>query len=188
MSSPFATASPPAATISSTTSRAGPASSPVPSRATPRSLTTTRAPSRANASACSRPMPRAAPVTMTIRPSQMPVTGANPTGGLPEPTMRRARSGGWCDGVDDVVLGRARSLGSRPRFGSAEEETLRKVAVELLQAARLFRCLDAFGDDLELEAVPEIDDAAHERVGFLAIAEPGHEAAVDLQLVDRQRA
>ena len=37
--------------------------------ATPRSLTTTCAPSRANASACSRPMPRPAPVTMTTRPS-----------------------------------------------------------------------------------------------------------------------
>ena len=45
MSSVFATASPPAATISSTTSCAGPGRrSPVPSRATPRSLTTTRAP------------------------------------------------------------------------------------------------------------------------------------------------
>ena len=47
---------------------AGPTSAPLPSRATPRSLTTTLAPSRANASACSRPMPRPAPVTMTTRP------------------------------------------------------------------------------------------------------------------------
>ena len=42
----------------------------VPSRATPRSFTTTLAPSAANASACSRPIPRPAPVTMTTRPPQ----------------------------------------------------------------------------------------------------------------------
>ena len=42
----------------------------VPSSSAPRSLTTTLAPWRANSSACSRPMPRPAPVTMTTRPSQ----------------------------------------------------------------------------------------------------------------------
>ncbi|SIJ73565.1 Uncharacterised protein [Mycobacteroides abscessus subsp. abscessus] len=70
-SSPLVTASPPAAVISSTTSCAGlvPAD---PSRPTPMSLTTTRAPSAANASACARPMPRPAPVMMTTRPSSKP--------------------------------------------------------------------------------------------------------------------
>src|SRR5699024_1999428 len=38
-----------------------------------KSLTTTLAPSAAKASACSRPMPRPAPVTMTTRPSQIPI-------------------------------------------------------------------------------------------------------------------
>ena len=40
--------------------------------ATPRSLTTTLAPWRANSSAWARPRPRAAPVTITTRPSQIP--------------------------------------------------------------------------------------------------------------------
>ena len=44
MSSPLATASPPAARISSTTACAGPVSCPPPSLLTPRSFTTTRAP------------------------------------------------------------------------------------------------------------------------------------------------
>src|SRR3954453_5432313 len=69
MSSVFAAASPPAALISSTTCCAGPASSPLPSRAAPRSLTTTFAPCALSMSACSRPMPRPAPVTMHTRPS-----------------------------------------------------------------------------------------------------------------------
>jgi hypothetical protein len=67
-SSWLATASPPAATISSTTWVAGEASAPVPSGLPPRSLTTTLAPSAANRRACSRPMPRPAPVTIAIRP------------------------------------------------------------------------------------------------------------------------
>ena len=57
----LATASPPAAVISATTSLAGPASPPVPSRAPPRSLTTTLAPCSASISECSRPIPRAPP-------------------------------------------------------------------------------------------------------------------------------
>ena len=64
------TASPPAATISSTTWWAGETSSPVPSRAPPKSLTTTFAPCLARLSACSRPIPRPAPVTIAILPSQ----------------------------------------------------------------------------------------------------------------------
>ena len=45
----------------------------MPSTLPPRSFTTTLAPWRANDSACSRPMPRPAPVTMAMRPSQIPV-------------------------------------------------------------------------------------------------------------------
>jgi hypothetical protein len=58
--------------MASTTSPAGPAELPDPSGSDPRSLTTTLAPWRANSSACSRPMPRPAPVTITTRPSQIP--------------------------------------------------------------------------------------------------------------------
>ena len=54
-----AIASPPFFLISSTTSCAGPASAPAPSRLAPMSQTTTRAPSCASNSAMPRPMPRA---------------------------------------------------------------------------------------------------------------------------------
>src|SRR5689334_18253851 len=43
------------------------------------SLTTTRAPSAANASACARPMPPPAPVTMTTRPSSKPISDVSLT-------------------------------------------------------------------------------------------------------------
>src|SRR5882757_8754653 len=62
--SKFAIAVPPRFLISSTTSSAGAALVPEPSAATPGSLTTTLAPSVAQSSAISRPMPRPAPVTM----------------------------------------------------------------------------------------------------------------------------
>ncbi|CKT94471.1 Uncharacterised protein [Mycobacterium tuberculosis] len=75
MSDPSATAWPPAARISSTTSWAAlPPLAGEPSRPTPISLTTTRAPSAAKANACARPMPPPAPVTMTTRPSTKPMT------------------------------------------------------------------------------------------------------------------
>ena len=61
----LATASPPCARISSTTFCAGPALAPSPATEVPRSLTTTRAPWAAKASAKSRPMPPPAPVTRT---------------------------------------------------------------------------------------------------------------------------
>src|SRR5664280_1026640 len=66
-SSLLATASPPAAVISSTTSWA----------ASPRSFTTTLAPSAANRRAYSRPIPRPAPVMMAIRPSSAPMSSAS---------------------------------------------------------------------------------------------------------------
>src|SRR5215472_16439692 len=62
--SKFAIAVPPRFLISSTTSSAGVALVPDPSAAPPGSLTTTLAPSAAQSSAISRPMPRPAPVTM----------------------------------------------------------------------------------------------------------------------------
>ena len=72
MSAPLTTAWPPIASISATTSLAGPGSAPLPSGWAPRSFTTTAAPSLASISACSRPMPRPAPVTIATRPSQIP--------------------------------------------------------------------------------------------------------------------
>ena len=73
MSAPLATALPPASAISATTSWAGPLSVPEPSTATPRSLTTTDAPSLASSLATDAPMPRPAPVTIATRPSSRPI-------------------------------------------------------------------------------------------------------------------
>src|SRR3954447_14779319 len=67
--SPLTIASPPMASISATTCCAGVMSVPVPSLAPPRSFTTTFAPSAAKNSACSRPIPRPAPVMIATRPS-----------------------------------------------------------------------------------------------------------------------
>src|SRR5262249_45416759 len=67
--SKLGTAVPPRFLISSTTSSAGAALEPEPSAAPPGSLTTTLAPSAAQSSAISRPMPRPAPVTMMDLPS-----------------------------------------------------------------------------------------------------------------------
>src|SRR3954451_9888234 len=72
MESVDAIASPPPALISLTTSWAGPASAPAPSRLAPMSQTTTRAPSCASNSAIPRPMPRAAPVTIATLPATIP--------------------------------------------------------------------------------------------------------------------
>ncbi len=68
---------PPALVISPTTSAAGPASAFSPSAETPKSLTTTAAPSRAQSKAISRPMPRPAPVTATTLPSSMPASATH---------------------------------------------------------------------------------------------------------------
>src|SRR5262245_41101763 len=71
-----ATASPPMATISSTTCCAGARSAPTPWLSPPRSFTTTLAPSAANSRACSRPRPRPAPVMIATRPSSAPICRA----------------------------------------------------------------------------------------------------------------
>src|SRR5882724_5138692 len=70
MSFPLASAVPPAAVISATTSSAGPGEAPEPSLAQPRSFTTTVAPRAASRRAYSRPTPRPAPVTTATRPSK----------------------------------------------------------------------------------------------------------------------
>src|SRR5215472_6781067 len=83
----LAAARPPASLISLATWCAGPASWPVPSTSTPRSFTTTAAPSRANSFAIPAPMPRPAPVTTATLSSSRP-TGhllhvSRPIVGLP---------------------------------------------------------------------------------------------------------
>src|SRR5262249_12296968 len=70
-SAPSAIAVPPALRISSTTFSAGVSELPVPSRAPPKSFTTTLAPRLASPSACARPRPLPAPVTMATRPSNL---------------------------------------------------------------------------------------------------------------------
>src|SRR5690242_17756659 len=70
-SAPSAMAVPPAFKISSTTFSAGLSEPPVPSRAPPKSLTTTLAPRLASPSACARPRPLPAPVTIATRPSNL---------------------------------------------------------------------------------------------------------------------
>src|SRR5947209_9643046 len=91
MLEPSTMASPPAEVISSTTLCAAlPPPAGEPSRPTPMSLTTTRAPSAAKANACARPMPPPAPVTMTTRPSTNPIFGPS----CSSPLLDRGRVGG----------------------------------------------------------------------------------------------
>ena len=91
----LATASPPAAMISSTTDWAAETSVPEPSTAPPRSFTTTLAPSDAKRSACSRPMPRPPPVMIAtlscnmVQPSSRSALAASEH---PSTGWRRVRS------------------------------------------------------------------------------------------------
>src|SRR3989304_5572736 len=66
---------PPTALISLTVWAAGVLSGFSPATLTPRSLTTTRAPSRAKRRAISRPMPRPDPVMIAVFPSSFPGIG-----------------------------------------------------------------------------------------------------------------
>src|ERR1051326_3386154 len=72
----LATASPPAALISSAVACAGLVSPPSPAPPTPGSTTTILAPSLAISLATSAPTPRAAPVQIATRPSSMPIADA----------------------------------------------------------------------------------------------------------------
>src|SRR5437762_4915355 len=77
-SAPSAIATPPDLRISSTTFSAGVSDPPVPSRAPPKSLTTTLAPRLASPSAWARPRPLPAPVTIATRPSNLIVMCRHP--------------------------------------------------------------------------------------------------------------
>src|SRR5258707_4057286 len=87
-SAPSAIATPPDLRISSTTVSAGVSDPPVPSRAPPKSLTTTLAPRAASPSACARPRPLPAPVTTATRPSNLIVMSNFPGCGF----LRHARA------------------------------------------------------------------------------------------------
>src|SRR3954454_20761285 len=81
MSSAMASALPPAASISRTTPSATSLDGSLPSMLTPKSFTTTAAPSAAQASATARPMPRPAPVTaitLSLRKSVITCTSPWP--------------------------------------------------------------------------------------------------------------
>src|SRR5262245_39675479 len=130
MESVEAMASPPWRLISSTTSCAGPASAPAPSRVAPMSHTTTRAPSRAISSAMPRPMPRPAPVTMATLPETMPVMLS-----LPSPHLVGNL-------YDHPQLRPLLVLGERVAFLARGKAALRAEA-ELIEIDELARLLDA---------------------------------------------
>ena len=72
------------------------------------------------------------------------------------------------------------------RDGIAEQVPLRVVAAVLAQELELRFGLDAFGDDLEPQAVRHLDDGVDDR-GIVAIdGHVAHERLVDLQRVDRE--
>src|SRR5277367_4587196 len=123
-----AIASPPAFLISCTTSCAGPASLPAPSRLAPMSQTTTRAPSCAINSAMPRPMPRAAPVTMATLPETIPGMTLVP----PDPAR---------DLDDHPQLGPLLFLGEVIAFLGRSEAALRRQA-ELVECDIFRRLID----------------------------------------------
>src|SRR3984885_6547229 len=95
----LATAWPPFFVMSSTTCAAGELSCPLPSTDTPRSATTTLAPSLANSRATLAPIPRPAPVTIAVRPSSL-----LPIGETPLSCTGQALSNGVC-GLQPDPLG-----------------------------------------------------------------------------------
>src|SRR5947207_5592064 len=68
----------------------------------------------------------------------------------------------------------------------AEQEALQQLAFHLDQVLALGRRLDTFGDHVEAEAVGHRDDCAGEQCGAFARIELAHEAAVDLDRLDRK--
>src|SRR5882757_4733927 len=105
-SAPSAIAVPPALRISSTTTSAAVSDPPVPSRPPPKSLTTTLAPRLASPSACARPNPLPAPVTMATRPSNlivmMAVPGTSSKIDQADPVRDQRRPDAALDFNDDV--------------------------------------------------------------------------------------
>src|SRR5579864_6711042 len=124
------TASPPAATISSTTRWAGPASPPSPDTEPPTSLTTTLAPRAARSNAWARPRPPPAPVTIATLPSKPMSAMGRERSRRAAPPARRRRA----------PRRRARRQtgprASRCREGSGPALLLRRAPAQRLQGPR----------------------------------------------------
>src|SRR4051812_41792520 len=162
--SPLAIASPPIALISSTTCCAGVASLPLPSLAPPRSLTTTLAPSDANSSACSRPMPRPAPVMIATRPSSVPMSSSPPASG----------------GSGNLPLEEdgdpAAALDARARWGIRAHDAVALTALHELEAGGRERVVgvavrhaDDVGDLDEIRALADVHGDGRALLGLLAL-------------------
>ena len=80
------------------------------------------------------------------------------------------------------VLEEGQQVGRRHR--AAEEVALGFVAFEVQQGAVVEFRFDAFGDDLQLQRLAELDDGAHDFNAFGAGADGAHEGLVDLQFFD----
>src|SRR6187399_2550711 len=113
-----AIAVPPALRISSTTASAGVSDPPVPSRAPPKSLTTTLAPRLASPSACARPRPLPAPVTIATRPSNLIAMRSFPFF-FPSPLGRR-----WREAPDEGFSPKDELAERTPHPSSLREATL----------------------------------------------------------------
>src|SRR5208282_5658350 len=175
---------PPAFLISLTTSCAGPASVPAPSRLAPISQTTTLAPSCAIKSAMPRPMPRAAPVTMATFPATMFAIGLFP------PHLLR-------DLADHPQLRPLLLFGEDIAFLGRGEAALRRQA-ELIDIDELRRLLDAAldlvaafqppgfaGDETEHHGLALGHEAQRlETAGALGVV--FHEVAVHVDLIEQQ--
>src|ERR1700730_12853769 len=174
---------PPAFLISSTTSCAGPASVPAPSRLAPISQTTTLAPSWAMSRAMPRPMPRAAPVTMATLPATMFAIGLFP------PHVLR-------DLADHLELRPLFLFGESIPFLGRGEAALRR-QTELLEVGELGGFLDAALDGVLgfQGAGLGRDQAEHSEAIFLqalerrktagAVGVVFHEITVHLDLVEQ---
>ena len=105
-----ATASPPSAAISCVTAVAGPSENPLPSTSPPRSATTTRAPFEPKRSACWRPIPRPAPVTITTLPSNRSSSTVLPPAPVLGPDTTWVRE---VSGVSELSVARAGRFSER---------------------------------------------------------------------------
>ena len=111
-----------------------------------------------------------------VRGSSSPATSADGGGGRGVERLDAAVSAVSVDKCGDLVGGN----------GACEQPTLAGVASRVSQFVKLAGFLDAFGDDTELEIMPDADDrpdhgAALFGTGLIDLVD---EAAVDLEEVD----
>src|SRR5829696_1982589 len=84
------------------------------------------------------------------------------------------------------ALGDPLGLDDGSRTGASEEVALTAVAAHRAEARQLQWRLQALGDDGDAERVPEVDDRLDDRRVLGVEAEPGDEAAIDLDRLDRE--